>query len=1046
MKNTSSEKSNTTAEEYKVIAIYSGTNDGDKAISSTETIPGYLHLHYIRKDIFDSLPTLKTPSIKDDAKTRTLHQWGTILDKNLEIREPLASIKDITQYGDLGIGSAGLGGKEEKSSFAGGGEVFIIPCEGGVKAFRVTKGQGVFPLALDDKCWTCEVTDNKKSFVERTDSPKFSSRSQLLKYLQTKHNKSEDTPFVATFSAFITQGDENHLTLRSNGKWPGDQVKNPENSLFSSHEGLPVGGHAIDNSDIAGDNPNKHHGIEPSGGAKISFTMGETLNISPIDNRLIALKDNPHKFRKPLLREQVEETLKIDKENHKPILIIGGGIAGLTVALKLAKLGIPCTICDQQDDFLSQTSGATPARVGHGYHYRDLETAILYLQSSITFIKEYCNTEQKRKDHIVSLGNEDKDLDRGLYFISKDSQVPKEDLLKIYEGIKTEYKRLVDLNPSNKVFGEVDEFFQELDLEDFKDKADIDKMVAVIRTQERLLNWSSFSNDLKSQVKDYKEKGLISVMTNEEVIAAEYNPDHNYEDTHNAPDNNYSKDTHNFTVRMKNKSTGSSKEYTATHIINCSWANIEGLDNILFPEAAIEDRTNRLKLIASVELPDGQEMLPCMFTAMGAFSMFSNEGDNKGKITYAPVTNVLDYVIQEFKKVDEHTFDMELREIFHEWRSSGDLVVEDIHNPESWRSIERDLEMPNLYKRWLSEGLNEKENAYFGKKILEGATKLYPALKGAKVKKVSGGIVKSLGEVNIHDKSSNVHNRSDHGLLPRQVGFSDFAGMKLFYGESQSRRVIENLINDIRLNTIIDEIAAPHENKIVRTWQERYAQRYISPNATSAADFNIKSQSATQSATQSSVEYMQSFIKSILDLYIKNPTATLDFLVNPASEAINSVGSATKDIIESGICNDTEIKEKHKEIERSFTNNKSPNLFTAFSIINEKGDIVVDSKYGVVNEECRQKNNIPSLKNRDYVKKMMNPKNSNDIGFTCGVPVIGSTSDQLMVPVGIPLRGKEEKLFLTFGVDIAKFTESFLRPRQNQAIKGIRGQVTFITH
>ena len=153
-----------TSAEYTVIAAYSGKESGEDAISSLDGTPGYLHVHIIRKDILAALPSIDVAPIKDEKQSATIYQWGAPIDKDLAIRKPIVSIKDIVAYGNLGIGSAAIGGEEERSSFVGGGEVFIVPCAEGVKAFRVTKGQGVFPLNLEDKCWTCDVTDGNKAF------------------------------------------------------------------------------------------------------------------------------------------------------------------------------------------------------------------------------------------------------------------------------------------------------------------------------------------------------------------------------------------------------------------------------------------------------------------------------------------------------------------------------------------------------------------------------------------------------------------------------------------------------------------------------------------------------------------------------------------------------------------------------------------------------------------------------------------------------------------------------------------------------------------
>jgi len=999
-----------TTTEYTVIAIYGGKSEGMDAISSLDGTPGYLHVHIIRKDLLAALPTLKSTAVSKNQQAKTIYQWGTTMDKDLAIRKPLASIKDIIAYGNVGIGSAAIGGKEENSSFVGGGEVFIVPSLEGIKAFRVTKGQGLFPLELDDKCWTCEVTNNSEGLVIPLGKQEISSRAELLKILQQAHGQSEDLPFIAQFDASFKK---EHLAVRSNGLWPSDIVDQRNITLFDAQQNDPVGGHLLGDSASEGDQLKKHKGTNPTSGAKVSLNLEGVLQITPIQNRLIALKDDPHQFRAPLLQGQLEAALQ-NKENHTPIAINGGGIAGVTTALKLAKLGIPCSIIDKGAKLLSETSGCTPARIGHGYHYRDLETAKLYLQSSITFLKEYCHDPETRARFIISVSKDQPELDYGLYFIRKDSQVPATELLQVYEGIRDEYKRLIELDPSNKIFGEVEDFFQILNLEDFRSIVDVSKMDAVIRTNERLLNWPEFSKNLLDQVEEYQQQGLISVVSGEEISRIEYDE------------------------KVKNSgfkiSTKSGKNITASHVVNATWSNIEMLDETLFPEAGLEERTNRMKLIASISLPENAINIPSMFTAMGPFTMFSNEGNGKGKITFAPVTNMLDYIIEEFKKQDGSEIDLQLREIWQGWIDAKEVIIKNPSDPESWRNIEREISTPNLYKRWLAEGLNENEKSFFGKKILEGIIEAYPSLTESKVTGVAGGIVKSNGEVNIREPDSKFHERSDHGLKQRQIGYSDFNGVKLFYGESQSRCAVENIVSDIRLNHLIEKEVIESDAKDMQKeyMLNSYVRRYASERSLNNGNFSqLKSRAGSNVANQATMAYMQDALASMLNLYLKEPRLTLNLFTPFVGNVISSIGDATKALIhstESSIYDEDKMEEQQQRIRKNLMNCGCPKLFTVFSIINSEGDIILDGKYGLINEEKRNQYEIPSLKSRDYVQEMM--RNRED-KFFCGTPVIGSTSQEFMIPIGITIN---EDTHLTFGMNVAELMRTILPKQTNMEI------------
>jgi len=981
-------------EEYIVVAIYGGGNSRQDTISSIDGAPEYLHIHAIKASEFDKLPIL---AIEDEKFTSevveskshepTIYQWGVSADKDLKTRRPVVAIKDILQYCNLGIGSAGFGDCEEKSSFVGGGEVMVIGVEGGVKAFRITKGEGVFAMEESDGCWTFEGIKDTKSIIAPVDESKknIASRSELLNVLKSIHKKG-DIPFVACFKAKFNR---ENFASRSNGIYATDQILSKDITLFTAsgnHE--PVGGHLLGDSDVEGDNLALHHGFAKTADAKIDLILTDAVvKISPTSQKLIALKDDPHKFRAPLLQTDFVKEISKKQENHTPVAIIGAGMAGVTTALKLAKVGIPSVIIERDSKLLSGTSAKTPGRIGHGFHYRDLETAKLYLQSSITFLKEFCRSPKDQERFIIKVDEESGDLDRGLYFIHKDSQVPANELLKIYEGIRDEYQRLVELDASNKIFGEVQNFFEKLELQDFADKADISKLDAVIRTQEKLLNWAEFDKFIKEKIQE--TNGLISVLSAREVNEIEYDSASKNRD---------------FKITFKN----SPEILLASYVVNASWSNIEELDSNLFPESAVEDRANRLKLIASIELNKEAIHTPSMFTSMGPFSMFSNEGNGFGKTTFAPVTNMLDYIVCEAKKGEK--MNSELKEIVDGWIKKGELFVENISQPDSWRRIEHNLELQPLYKRLLGEGLNEMEQEFFGKMILAGTVDSYPVLQGSRVVYVGAGIVKSNGEVNIRDKNSAFHSRCDDGLKERQISFMDFNGVKLFYVENQARNVVQTIIEHIKSNiainkeieqlpptnsTLIDE----QRESALRSWVCRYGTNrgIISDIMPSSPRINL--------ATQETISYLTGLLDYAFNSCYKEPKFGKNALSNQLCEIIYPIIDSVNKIRKSESDGDF-ICEIGSRL------NRARNPFTAFSVIDEKGDIILDSKFGLIDEEKRAKQAIPSLSDRDYVKKM---KKEGAIGFVCGSPVVGSTSGEFMVPVGIRL---DDNKSLTFGMSI----------------------------
>jgi phytoene dehydrogenase-like protein len=122
------------------------------------------------------------------------------------------------------------------------------------------------------------------------------------------------------------------------------------------------------------------------------------------------------------------------------ITILGGGIAGVSLALKLADAGFEVEIYEQYNEILSGSSDNTPCRIGIGIHYIDLPTAIKYLQCSINVLKQY-------PDYVVA-----HDLDQShpyrhvVYFVMKDSIFPLDQIKALHEGLRNEYIRLITLD------------------------------------------------------------------------------------------------------------------------------------------------------------------------------------------------------------------------------------------------------------------------------------------------------------------------------------------------------------------------------------------------------------------------------------------------------------------------------------------------------------------------------------------------------------------------------------------------------------------------
>lgn len=212
------------------------------------------------------------------------------------------------------------------------------------------------------------------------------------------------------------------------------------------------------------------------------------------------------------------------------------------------------------------------------------------------------------------------------------------------------------------------------------------------------------------------------------------------------------------------------------YVVNCTWQNIEqliqklGLGDAHFKkENPKESATARLKLLVEVALPPQLERAHSMFFCFGEHAMFSNLGNEIGRITYAPVTNF---------------------------------------------GTTTESEMPAQWQKWLAEGLNAKEQQEYGQKIIDGVSLYIPAMADAKVNRVIAGIVKSKGEVELSNPNSSFHKRAYSGVEEQQIGWIDNAAMKLFYCLDNAKEVAEIIQNQERASPALNAAAKSIANQL----------------------------------------------------------------------------------------------------------------------------------------------------------------------------------------------------------------------------------------
>jgi 2-polyprenyl-6-methoxyphenol hydroxylase-like FAD-dependent oxidoreductase len=406
------------------------------------------------------------------------------------------------------------------------------------------------------------------------------------------------------------------------------------------------------------------------------------------------------------------------KNNLPTITVIGGGIAGAITALRLAERKLAVTIIDKNNELLSGTSNNTPGRMGLGFHYfADFDTAAKYLKSTISFVKKNPGFILGEDKHDCSY------LKKGRYFVTNDSLISSNVVLDLASRLQKSYHDLVASDPTNKIFGEPKDFFRILHKKEYENDVNNEKVVLGIETQEHLIDWPKFKQYLHNKI--YNNYNI--------TVLAGFNVTHVEKDYLN---DCYLVYTNN---NVNNIVLGTSC------VINCSWENIESINQTvgIYQESGLI--TSRLKLLAEIELPDSLKEKNSMFFCLGPHAMFSNLGNGTGRVTYAPITNVATSINGTF---------------------------------------------PLKYKQWLSNGLSPEEEQYYGKKILAGIKEYIPEMSKAKLVKILPGVVKNKGSADIYSINSDFHKRSYSGVEERAHGWIDNACIKLFYCEDNAQEVL----------------------------------------------------------------------------------------------------------------------------------------------------------------------------------------------------------------------------------------------------------------
>lgn len=425
------------------------------------------------------------------------------------------------------------------------------------------------------------------------------------------------------------------------------------------------------------------------------------------------------------------------------ITIIGAGAAGFSAALELAEKGYKVRLIERKT-LGSGASGRNPGRMGHGFHYSDVETAKAYLRATI-------KVQRKYPDFLLAGNIPNSPLRHGRYFITKDSNPGKEEILEGYEQIKAEYARLIAEDPANEVFGPPDQFYRILDPSEYLNDVNMDIVDIGIETNEHLFRWQDFSNYMRHCIEQHPN---IELMENTTVV--------------NLARNTEGKERFSLEIQSDQQPP---QTISTDYLVNSTWENIERLNAQLGIKMEPDQRTNRLKTLLIVDLPPELQSKNSMFFCMGQHCMMSNMGDGRAMMTYAKVTNI---------------------------ETCSDLALSE--NAERLLQEGPTQEEVEFYGRQIIEGVSRYIPAMKEAKIKD--------LKFGIVQTLG-----KLSLEQLRDPSHPFNKRSDHNIRAEQIGLVSNPCMKLFYFADNGEIVSELVANHIQATEIIDQVIALYQQR-----------------------------------------------------------------------------------------------------------------------------------------------------------------------------------------------------------------------------------------
>lgn len=389
-----------------------------------------------------------------------------------------------------------------------------------------------------------------------------------------------------------------------------------------------------------------------------------------------------------------------------PIAVLGAGAAGCGTALALAHAGHDVTLVDRRG-LLEGTSNGTPARLGLGFHYADRATALLLLEHTVDFVTRLPGST------LADRPGAPDSVRHARYFIARDSLFTPDEIRSTHRALADRYAELWAEHGGQLPYGEPEQFLRELAPEEYAHDTASDRVVAGFDTREILMDWPHVRRALLDAV---GAEPRIRVVTGSEVVGID-------------------RCTPVRQVVHLRGSDDRAERLEASLVVNCTWENIDRLTaSAGLPVHA--EAVNRLKALLELRLPASLVDLPSTFFCIGPFAMFSNTGNGRGMITYAPDTTVGAY-------------------------PAGHGLAE--------------------IMRALDGRTTRAADDELAARILAGVASFIPAMADAEPVALRYGVVRTHGSSVLDDRASDIHRRDYSGVRVEAPGLITNAATKLIY-------------------------------------------------------------------------------------------------------------------------------------------------------------------------------------------------------------------------------------------------------------------------